>query len=164
MQQEASTPLTIMDLELLEKVTLQAQKSPRLRKNHNFHPSDEFCSHRLLNAMEPGSYIRPHCHMEETKDESIVMVRGSMGVLAFNEKGDVVLAKIIAAGGDAFAVDIPHGCFHTLVSLESRSVFFEAKAGPYRPLTEAEKAPWSPEEGTPEASIYLRNLEKLFRQ
>lgn len=153
---------TIMDTALLDHVSAMAMESPRRRKNLNFHPNDEFCCHRLLNGMEPGSYIQPHRHLPETKDESIVLVRGRVGFVSFDDDGNVILATILAAGGDAFAVDIPHGRFHTLVSLTSGSVFFEAKAGPFRLLEPNEKAPWAPEEGDPEASAYLARLEQLF--
>lgn len=156
--------LTIIDQHLLNSVSSQAQHSPRLRKNHNFHPSDEFCSHRLLNGMEPGSYIRPHRHLDTNKDESMVMVRGAMGVIAFDDEGKVVLAKKLSACGEAIAVDIPHGRFHTVVSLEQGTIFFEAKAGPYRALTGEERAPWAPDEASPEAAEYLRELETLFRR
>jgi len=60
------------------------------------------------------------------------------------------------------AVDIPHGLFHTVVSLESGTVFFESKAGPYLPLTDEEKGEWSPAEGKPEAAFYLKHLESLL--
>ena len=59
-------------------------------------------------------------------------------------------------------MNIPHGMYHTLVALEPGSVFFEAKAGPYVPLTSQEKAPWAPAEGEPRASSYLADLKRLF--
>jgi hypothetical protein len=59
-------------------------------------------------------------------------------------------------------VNIPHGMYHTLVALEPGSVFFEAKAGPYAPLTSQEKAPWAPAEGELSASTYLADLKRLF--
>ena len=62
----------------------------------------------------------------------------------------------------AASVSIPHGIYHTLVALEPGSVFFEAKAGPYAPLTSQEKAPWAPVEGEPRASSYLAELTRLF--
>jgi hypothetical protein len=42
-------------------------------------------------------------------------------------------------------------------------VFFEAKAGPYVPITGQERASWAPPEGDPQAIAYLAELEKLFR-
>lgn len=155
--------MIIIDRQLLDRLTAEAGENPRRRKNFNLHPGDDFCCHRLLNAMEPGSYIRPHRHQDPLKDESMVMVRGSMGVVEFDEAGNVVGHRILGAAGEAVAVDIPHGVFHTVVCLESGTVFFEAKAGPYRPLNDAEKGGWAPEEGTSEAAFYLAGLERLIR-
>jgi hypothetical protein len=41
-------------------------------------------------------------------------------------------------------------------------VFFEAKAGPYTPISDAERAVWAPREGEPQVAAYLRKLEALF--
>lgn len=154
--------MRIIDQKLLDQVTEQAKQSPRLRKNFNLHPTDDFCCHRLLNAMEPGSYIQPHRHLDPVKDESMVMVRGRMGVVSFDGAGNILLKSVITAAGSAVAVDIPHGAFHTVISLESGTIFFEAKSGPYLPLTDAEKAQWAPDEGSEDAKSYLAGLKKLF--
>jgi cupin fold WbuC family metalloprotein len=154
----------IIDQKLLDRITGEAMNNPRRRKNYNFHSSDDFCCHRLLNAMEPDSYIRPHRHLDPTKDESMVMVRGRMGVLIFDEAGNVLNQVIIGAADAAIAVDIPHGLFHTVVSLENGTVFFESKAGPYLALTEEEKGEWAPAEGAPEAVSYHEYLKKLFKE
>ena len=156
--------MRIIDQKLLDRITAEAMNSPRRRKNFNLHSGDDFCCHRLLNAMEPDSYIRPHRHLDPAKDESMVMVRGRMGVLVFDEAGNIQSQTIIAASGNAVAVDIPHGLFHTVVSLESGTIFFESKAGPYLALTEEEKGEWSPAEGVPEAVYYLESLTKLFKE
>jgi cupin fold WbuC family metalloprotein len=153
----------IIDQCLLERISAEARENPRLRKNFNLHPGDEFCCHRLLNAMEPESYIRPHRHLDPAKDESMVMVRGRMGVLIFDEAGNVLNQVIIGASGPAVAVDIPHGLFHAVVSLESGTVFFESKAGPYLALTEEEKGEWAPAEGTPAADTYLAQLKQFLK-
>jgi len=59
--------------------------------------------------------------------------------------------------------DIPHGVYHSVVALEPGSVFFEAKAGPYVPIRDAERAPWAPRESEPAVAAYLEQLERLFR-
>ena len=41
-----------IDRHLLDDVSRQARESPRLRKNLNFHATDDFPAHRLLNARE----------------------------------------------------------------------------------------------------------------
>ena len=145
--------------ELLDTLTAQAQASPRLRKNHNLHQADDSPCHRLLNAMEPDSYIQPHRHLAPDKDESIVVLRGRLAAIAFDDEGTVTATHLLEPGGAALAIDVPHGLFHTFVCLERGSVFFEAKAGPYLPLTPAERAPWAPAEGEPEAPAYLAALK-----
>lgn len=151
-----------VDTTILDNLTEQAKASPRLRMNQNFHPSNESACHRLLNAMEPGSYIRPHRHLDSEKDETFVLVRGKLGVICFDDQGAVTETSLLIAGTDQAIVTIPHGLFHTAVSLAPGSIFFEAKAGPYLPFSEAEKAPWAPDDQSPEAVTYLQQLCALF--
>ena len=47
---------------LLDKVTDQAKENSRLRMNYNFHDSMDAPIHRMLNALEPGTYLPPHRH------------------------------------------------------------------------------------------------------
>lgn len=154
----------IITRELLDSVTALAKDSPRRRKNLNFHASEADASHRLLNAVEPGSYIPPHCHLAADKDETIIALRGRLGAVFFDQEGKVSEKAILAPDGDAVGINIPHGVFHTLVALEAGSVFFEAKAGPYRPLVPEEKAAWAPPESGAQAAEYLAVLQALFRE
>ncbi|HEX4328980.1 MAG TPA: WbuC family cupin fold metalloprotein [Burkholderiales bacterium] len=148
--------------ELLDEVAAEAAASPRRRKNRNFHRANEDAAHRLLNALEPDSYVMPHRHLDPSKDETIVAVRGRFGLVLFGDDGQVQSTAVLAAGGKTIGVDIPHGTFHTLVALEPGSIFFEAKAGPYVAIAEAERAHWAPAEGTPEAKSYLERMRRLF--
>jgi cupin fold WbuC family metalloprotein len=154
--------MRIVDSELLDAVSAAARTAPRLRKNHNLHQSDASACHRLLNGIEPGSYIRPHRHLDPEKDESFVLLRGSLGVLTFDTDGRVTASVLLRAGGDNVAADIRHGVYHTALALESGTIFFEAKAGPYLPLSDEEKAGFAPEEDSPEAALYLERLTALF--
>jgi len=147
---------------LLQEVANEAAASPRRRKNRNFHRTNEDMAHRLLNALEPDSYVPPHRHLDPSKDEAIVALRGRFGLVLFDADGKVQNTAVLAAGGDTLGVDLPHGTFHTVLALEPGSVFFEAKAGPYVALSEAERASWAPVEGTPEAVAYLAQLRALF--
>ena len=71
-----------IDKKILDELTGQAKRSPRLRMNYDLRYSVEDQSQRMLNAIEPGT--------------------------------------------------------HSLKSLESGTVLFEAKEGAYRPLSEDE--------------------------
>ena len=154
--------IQLIDCKLLDEVIAEARNSPRLRKNRNFHASNDAPAQRLLNAIEPGSYVAPHRHLAETKDETFVALRGRFGLVIFDDAGNVSETQIIAAGSDVCGVNIPFGAWHSIVSLQPGSVFFEAKAGPYTPFTTEEKAPWAPLENDPGATEYLAGLEKLL--
>ncbi|MNG37889.1 hypothetical protein D3C84_1253760 [compost metagenome] len=68
----------------------------------------------------------------------------------------------LVAGGDCVGVDVPPGVFHALVVLEPDSILFECKAGPYRPISEAEQPAWAPREGDEGAAAYLAWMTSLF--
>lgn len=151
-----------IDGKLLNDVAAQAKAAPRLRKNYNIHASEAEPCNRLLNAVEPGTYIQPHFHADPLKDEAMVMLKGKMGLVIFDENGTVTETVLMEAGGDVVAISIPHGMFHSLVALEPGTVFFEAKAGPYRAFQPNERAGWAPAEGAPDVAGYLAGLRNLF--
>ncbi len=150
-----------IDSAMLDAVGAEARQSPRLRKNHNFHADESAASHRMLNALEPGSYLQPHRHLDATKDESILILRGALGAVFFDESGAVMGTALLSPGGATVGLNIPCGTYHTVFALETGTVIFEAKAGPYAPLAAAERAPWAPVEGAVEAKDYLERLIRL---
>jgi len=153
---------TWIDSALLKHVSELAAASPRGRKNFNFHRSEDDASHRLLNAIEPGSYIQPHRHLDPAKDETLIAMQGRLGAVVFDEAGSVVDMAVLVAGGERCGINLPHATYHTVLALEPGTVFFESKAGPYRPLELSEQAPWAPVEGARDAQAYLAALRTLF--
>lgn len=153
--------IRLIDRTLLDELCAEAAASPRRRKNRNLHPHDHHPANRLLNAMQPDSYIPPHRHLDPDKDETFIVLRGLLGLVVFDDAGGMAYSARVGAGGAAIGIDVPHGTWHTAIALEPDTVFFEAKAGPYLPLTEAERAPWAPAENTPEAAPYLAMLKVL---
>ena len=59
--------IAIINKAQLFKVIAEAQDSNRKRKNFNFHKTFDDPINRMLNAIEPGSYIQPHKH-ENSRD------------------------------------------------------------------------------------------------
>jgi cupin fold WbuC family metalloprotein len=154
--------IRLINAALLDELTAEAQASPRGRKNRNFHAGDAHPSQRLLNAVEPGSYIRPHRHLDALKDETFIVLRGRLGLVLFDHTGRATAALTLGAAGDALGADVPAGTWHSVLALEAGTVFFESKAGPYRPHAPEELAPWAPAEGDAAASLYLKTLAILF--
>lgn len=147
--------------ESLNDLLVQARNSPRRRTPHNFHPHHNHPCHRLLNGLCPDTYIRPHCHLDPNKDETMIVLKGTIGVLFFDTNGAVTNTFLLKAGGEQLGLTIPVGQFHSLVALED-AVFLESKAGPYLALSEPETAPWAPAEQDSDAANYRERLKSYF--
>ena len=123
--------MKVIDKSLLDKVSSEAKESSRLRMNYNFHHSlDEKC-HRFLNAVEPGTDVPIHRH--PTKDESFVLLRGKVRVTTHNDDGSIKESVVLCPEEGRYGIDIAKGVWHKVESLESGSVFFECKEGPFVP-------------------------------
>ena len=126
--------MEIINKELLDSVGEKAKVSVRLRMNYNFHQSlDEKC-HRFLNAVEPGTEVPIHKH--PTKDETFVILRGKVRVTTHRDDGSITEDVVLCAEEGRYGVDIPKNVWHKLESLESNSVIFECKQGPFVPHEE----------------------------
>lgn len=154
--------LKLINGRLLDEVSAQARSAPRKRMNFNLHVSEQESCNRLLNAMEPDTYFVPHCHADPAKDETMVMLRGRMGMVTFDAGGNIKEKVLLEAGGENCGVTIPHGVFHSMVVLEEGTVLLEAKGGPFRPLQPNEIAGWAPKPGSPDAPAYLEKIRRLF--
>lgn len=152
--------VTHIDDELLQTVTARAVESPRRRMNHNFHQLED-AANRMLNAIEPDSYIRPHRHLSTPKDEGFLVLKGKGSCLIFDEDGAVTDACTLDPLEGKWGLDIPAGIYHTILALEPGTVFYEVKPGPYVPATDKDFAPWAPREDTPEAVAYLKELRRI---
>jgi len=154
--------MKIFDAQYLDGLTVQAKVSPRLRQHRNVHQSYQEASQRLFNAIEPGSYIRPHRHASDPRDELLVAVRGVMAMVTFDDQGAVTNVLLFGTErhGDEMAVgaEVSSSMWHTVIALEPDCVLLEVKAGPFDPTQPKDLAPWAPEEGCDAASVYLARL------
>ncbi len=151
--------LQYINSDLLATVTQQAQSSSRRRKNYNFHQENEALN-RLLNAVEPDSYVCPHRHATPPKDECILLLQGKGAAIVFEETGDLKQIYLLDPDQGKWGIDIPGGTFHTIIALKTSSVFYEVKLGPYVPTSDKEFASWAPREGDPEVPSYLKSLHQ----
>jgi cupin fold WbuC family metalloprotein len=141
---------------LIDSIIDQARTSPRKRMNYNFHPELSDPVQRLLNALEPWTYIRPHKHT--TKEESFVLLRGTILAVVFNDDGSIRDHAVLSHSTGIQGIEFEENSYHMLTSLETGSVVFEIKEGPFVPHTEGSSAPWAPKEGTPEAKEFLAKV------
>lgn len=151
--------VTLIDLPLCRQLSLRARENPRRRQNLNLHTELEAPSQRLLNALEPGTYVRPHRHLSSPRAETFVGLQGVLALCLFDDCGGLAQVVVFGPGTGVFGADVPPGAWHSVVCLEPGAVFFEAKDGPYRPLDDKDWPVWAPREGTPEAVDYLNHLQ-----
>ena len=123
--------MKIIDEHLLDEVQIKAKDSPRLRMNYNFHQSLDDKCHRFLNAVEPGTVVPIHRH--PTKDETFVLLRGKVRVTTHHDDGSVLESIVLCQEDGLYGVDIPKGVWHKVESMETGSVIFECKEGPFVP-------------------------------
>lgn len=119
---------------LLDKLTEEAKKSPRLRMNYDLRNSAEDQSQRMLNAIEPGSPLPIHRH--QNTSETVVCLRGRLVEEYYDDLERICTEAIeLSPSGPVVAVNIPAGQWHTVRSLESGTVILEMKNGPYEPIS-----------------------------
>lgn len=151
----------IIDEALLNATTDLAKASPRLRMNHNFHEDLNDPINRLLNAMEPDSYIRPHRHLTPPKTEIFLLLRGRVALFLFDDQSDITKKLILSPNDGVYGAEIEAGIWHALLVLESGSVVYEVKKGPFAPVAPDDFAPFSPSADDKEAvKEWLEKMKK----
>ena len=140
----------------------EARITARKRKNYNYHKLLSDTLQRLLNAMEPDTYVQPHKHDNPDKREAFIIIKGEVLVVEFDDHGEITEHIILNHSKGNYGVEIQEKTWHTLISLKPGSVVYELKDGPYNPENDKKFADWAPVEGSEEAKNFnLRVLEKL---
>lgn len=153
-----------INADLINQTAQKAALAERQRTNYNFHQSAADEVQRMLNAIEPGSYVQPHRHLDPPKDEVFLCLTGKGAVLTFDDLGEVQQIYRLDPTQQDFGVEILAGTWHSILSLEPGSVFYEVKHGPYVPLNDKDFASWAPKEGQAEVVEYLSSLEAQARK
>ncbi len=155
----------VADAALLAQKARDAAANPRLREIHRFHADDAATPHRMINALQPGSYVRPHRHLTPPKDESFILLTGAMGFIAFQDDGNFGPEDCLVLDRDrgVLAVDVKAGVWHAVFALVPDTTVFEIKPGPYSPVSDKDFAPFAPSDTDPAARTYFRDIEARFR-
>jgi cupin fold WbuC family metalloprotein len=157
--------MRVFDTSFMDELTALARAEGRRRQHRNVHKDYQEPCQRLFNAIEPGSYIRPHRHASDPRNEMLVAVRGLMALFAFDDNGEV--RTIVRLGAEEVgtsvsrAVEIEDQEWHTVIALEPGSMLLEIKAGPFDPSRPKDLAPWAPAEASRDADAYMALLQRL---
>ena len=87
----------IINTELFNTLTAQAQVSPRLRQHYDLRDSAVDSSQRMLNAIEPGTVIEVHRHTGTS--ETVAVLRGVTEEVFFDEEGNEIGRYRLTPGG-----------------------------------------------------------------
>src|SRR5262245_60737977 len=131
----------------------EARSSPRQRSHLLLHAGHQDQVQRLLIALQPGTYVRPHQHSQQW--EMLTLHRGRADVLAFADGGMLIERHPLSRSAPVIQILI--GTWHAAVALEPDTMVMEVKPGPYRPN---EFADWAPEENMPAAAQLVRWMER----
>ncbi len=118
---------------MLDKLTAEAQASPRKRMHYDLRDSAEDTSQRILNAIEPETVIPIHRH--RMTSETVICVRGHVVEVVYKEVDGQLVEECSCEmrAGDAQIMQVPMGAWHTCRSLEPGSVILEFKNTKYDP-------------------------------
>ena len=84
----------LIDEALVREKALSSKGTERLREIHISHTGNDDTLQRMLNAIQPGSYIQPHRHSSPPKAEGLVLLSGLLGYVTFDDDG--VVNKLLA--------------------------------------------------------------------
>lgn len=115
---------------------------------------------RMVNFLQPGTYIGAHQHPRVGASETLLVMSGSLGFATFSPEGRLLTTHRLEVGG---LIDIEAGVWHSVLALAEDTVILEIKRGPF----DAEDkvfAEWAPGENTDEAPAYLAWLTGLFEE
>ena len=126
----------IIDAALLEELSDTARKNPRLRQSLDLRNSPDDLSQRMLNALEPGTIMPIHRH--HGSSETVVILRGKIRWIFYDDQGRITESTELRSDGEIRMLNVEKDRWHSLECLESGSVLYESKDGPYHPLEEDE--------------------------
>ena len=147
--------MKLIERDALARLSAEAAARPRRRANWNLHPRLDDPIQRFCNAMQPGTYVRPHRHVGADRWEAFVVLQGAAAVVTFVENR---LAERVAIGADrlCLGLEIEPAVWHAVVALVPDTVIFELKPGPYSALSDKDFASWAPAEGEPACEAFER--------
>lgn len=124
----------------MDSLSQQAKANPRLRQSYDLRTTPDDQSQRMLNALEPETELPIHRHRHSS--ETMVVIRGSVTELFYNDEGTLTDAITVAPihnpsnPQSVSMIQIEKGQWHSLKCNEPDTIIFEAKDRAYEPLTE----------------------------
>lgn len=160
--------MRIINKDDLESLSRIASTNKRLRQHVNLHNNFKENCQKLINAIQPDSYIQPHRHFSDPKTELLSVIKGEFAVVFFSNIGDVIDIYFLHENGtrknSCKIIEIESTEWHTVIALKPDSILLEIKAGPFDPHQAKDFAIWAPNEDTTEMKDYFEDLKFRIKQ
>jgi cupin fold WbuC family metalloprotein len=151
-----------LDHTLLDHLADHAARSPRLRFANPLQAPAERVQ-RVFIALQPGTYVRPHRHPPMpgiSRFEFLLIVRGELGLLLFDEHGQVVHTEHMGSTQSLLGIELPEATYHTVVALVPDTILLEVKEGGYEASRDKDFLAMFPEENTPAARQLVTHWQR----
>lgn len=125
----------IFDKDFISQLLVKADLSERQRQNFDLRNSDADTSQRMLNALQPGTKVPVHRHVDTA--ETVICVCGKMeeifyeSVNADNTEFKEISRTLLCPTDGIYGMQIEAGVWHS-INVIVPSVIFEAKDGAYK--------------------------------
>lgn len=136
-----------------------AAASPRLRSHRNWHDPLHDPVQRFWIQLHPGTYVRPHRHIQQQRLETTVLIAGHAELLLFDDHGQL-LDRLQLAEDGLRAVELSPDQWHSYIAL-APTTLFEVKQGPYEASADKQFADWAPAENTSSVTGFLQRMKTL---
>ena len=140
--------IVLINKELLQHLHFEALANDRWRMNYDLRTTPEDTSQRMLNALEPGTHVPIHRHLDTS--ETAVCLEGCLDWIFYQELPNVEAGGPVHDGTTVadetqfvecgrfricpregiYGIQIPQGAWHSIEVYEP-STIFEAKDGKY---------------------------------
>lgn len=153
-----SGAVVYLDAETLAKGIEASKQSRRRRFMIPLQRSEAALVQRLVNILQPGSYVRPHKHPRPQAAELICVLQGAVRLFIFDDQGFLIETRRLLPGTTRAIADMEPGVWHSFAALEPDTVVLEIKGGPYDAALDKIWPDWAPQDPSPEAADYLAAL------
>lgn len=144
----------------IEHVIRLAEASPRKRARICLHQTSEDLQQEMVIAFGRTAYVQPHRQLEKTK--TYVVLRGSLNLFFFSEKGKIKQSILLDSTGKKgpSLFRFPAWIWHTFTICGKNVVILEITRGPFQANT-THLAPWSAAESNHQG---MRAFNKKLKQ
>ena len=144
---------------IIEEQIGLSRKSKRKRVIYCYSKQEDNIQ-RMINAVQPDSYIPPHKHLHKT--EVFIALCGKFLVVEYDDFGGIKEYCIISGKGENNGAEIQMNTWHNFIALKKDSVLYEFIDGPYINNSEHKIFPeWAPkEEEYEKGMVFITDIKK----